>query len=358
MINFRASYALALIALIGCNPNSFTAVQDSWAHYENGGMFYTQPPSLTADRSRLAYATPCSGHGDIYLIGRGSNVPLRLTSDPAFESSPLISPDGTFVVFAREDAGHRHLWRVGADGTGLQRITSGSGFDEPLSLSSDGSTLLFCRSTPSLGMGMPASARLVAMGDFSSTKEVGDVAIVPPGCDFAIFANTAEDRLYRLDLQSPTGTPTPIWGTGIPLDATSDGAAILVARWASTSNPSYQIWLLDSRRQSEQFVANGDCACFVDNNGQTIVYFSGYDGMARIWSADGAQHDPIPLGKGHRSSARLLCDRQGLLVMMFQGTGLPDYRTLLIDFESRTCREIATSSCGNANYSGASDRRE
>jgi hypothetical protein len=45
--------------------------EDSWSHYEGGGMFITSAPSATGDWKAVVYASACTGHGDIYCKSGG-----------------------------------------------------------------------------------------------------------------------------------------------------------------------------------------------------------------------------------------------------------------------------------------------
>ena len=116
---------------------------DSWAHYEGGGSFATNTPSLSPDGQLIAYASPCTGHGDIYTIKSGTNAPARLTDSDDFEASPLFLADGSRIVFAREHANERHVWMMDADGSHSTQITFGNGIDSPSDVSRDGRYLLF-----------------------------------------------------------------------------------------------------------------------------------------------------------------------------------------------------------------------
>lgn len=60
-------------------------------------------PSFSPDGSQVAFSWdgPKQDNFDIYIKIPGSEVPFRLTSDPAFDLSPRWSPDGRTVAFLR-----------------------------------------------------------------------------------------------------------------------------------------------------------------------------------------------------------------------------------------------------------------
>ena len=107
-----AAVILALVSL-GCLPG---VGHDSWQHYQNGGMFDTRCVSLSPDGQYLAYASACTGHGDIYVIKNGARNRNVLTDSEDFESSPIFTPDGRRIVYVRENKQGEHVWIVNSDG--------------------------------------------------------------------------------------------------------------------------------------------------------------------------------------------------------------------------------------------------
>ena len=103
----------ALLTLAGCMRGTG---QDSWQHYKSGGMFDTGGVSLSPDGQYLAYASACTGNGDIYAIKSGTVSPARLTDSDDFESHPIFTPDGKRIIYVREHDQRSHVWIVGSDG--------------------------------------------------------------------------------------------------------------------------------------------------------------------------------------------------------------------------------------------------
>src|SRR5262245_50191522 len=89
------SFGIAAILLLPGCPTAYVARPkklDSWAHFAGGGVFGGGPPSVAPDGITLVYASPRTGHGDIYRVNIDGSETTRLTTDEGFESSPTFSP--------------------------------------------------------------------------------------------------------------------------------------------------------------------------------------------------------------------------------------------------------------------------
>jgi TolB protein len=106
--------------------------------------------ALDIDDSDTGISDEAPGHAasDIYVLDVEGGGEMRLTSDPAIDSSPAWSPDGRLIVFTsnRGAAGAHQLFVMRADGSGQHKLT-----DHPVSYhsekrpawSADGSTIAF-----------------------------------------------------------------------------------------------------------------------------------------------------------------------------------------------------------------------
>ena len=72
-------------------------------------------------------------------------VPVRLTSDPAYDGNPYWSVDGKHLVFTSDRAGYYNIWKMSADGSNSTAVTTGAGSDYAPVLSPDGNTVAFFR---------------------------------------------------------------------------------------------------------------------------------------------------------------------------------------------------------------------
>src|SRR5688500_12275011 len=94
---------------------------DSWEHYVGGGSYLALSPSMSPDGSKIVFSSPRSGRGDIYQIDRDGSNPVRLTDNPAFETSPVHCPDGSKIAFVRQ-TGKQHLWIMDQDGSNQRQL--------------------------------------------------------------------------------------------------------------------------------------------------------------------------------------------------------------------------------------------
>jgi Tol biopolymer transport system component len=130
--------------------------EDSWAHYQGGGLFDPGTPTLSPDGTAIVYATPCSGRGDIVRVNRGGTGRVRLAGSEDYEAHPVFSPDGSRIAYVREHGGDRHIWVMNVDGTGHTQVTTGHVMDDLVGFSADGSQIFFDRSLHTGGGGKEA----------------------------------------------------------------------------------------------------------------------------------------------------------------------------------------------------------
>ena len=133
--------SICAVVLSSCNYLT-TKGEDGWEHYENGGRFDTRSPSVSSDGLRLAFASPWTGHGDIYVVQSGAEAATRLTESNDFESSPMFTPKSDRIIYVRESGGRRHIWIMNTTGDGVAQLTDGNSIDDVLWISSDGRVLI------------------------------------------------------------------------------------------------------------------------------------------------------------------------------------------------------------------------
>jgi eukaryotic-like serine/threonine-protein kinase len=103
--------------------------------------------SVSPDGQRLTFYTYGDPQFDIYVsrIG-GSEAPLQLTNDEAFDRAPRWSPNGERIAFFSNLSGKYEIWTIKADGSERQQLTF-SRADQPGYLdpawSPDGTRMLF-----------------------------------------------------------------------------------------------------------------------------------------------------------------------------------------------------------------------
>ncbi len=355
----RTSRALSLFArmsiggvvlLASCNHLTETG-EDSWEHYKNGGMFHTRSPSLSPDGQYLAYASACTGHGDIYVIKSGASKPVRLTDSQEFESAPMFTADGKRIVFFREHERCRHIWIMDSDGSNATQLTRGNTIDDPLFMSRDGRYLLFNSSKPSMGMGLTARAYLMRVDERPGKPiSVGDLAVFSTDSRFAVYSEAGE--LWRMEIDGQGDTRRQIQGAGQPLDASDDGKLILTARprpgtqWTLDQ----QIWVLNTESNSETHLADGHSAVFFGPNSKHVLFFVGDDAIPYLTTVVDATPTRIECAPTYKMWPRVCLGGRGAVLGASLSSGRPEYDVIFIHFETLRATKIASLACGESTF--------
>ena len=101
-------------------------------------------PSLSPDRTRIAFSSNRGGSYDLYLMDADGRNPRRLTTDPGSEGEPTWTPDGTRIVYtATPRDGEPQLYVLRPDGNPPRGLTTGPGGNHSPTASADGRTLAF-----------------------------------------------------------------------------------------------------------------------------------------------------------------------------------------------------------------------
>jgi Tol biopolymer transport system component len=101
-------------------------------------------PSLSPDRTRIAFSSNREGTYDLYLMDADGGNLRRLTTDPGNEGEPAWTPDGTRLVYTVSRQGEpSQLYTLRPDGRPAQALTAGSGANHSPAVSADGRSLAF-----------------------------------------------------------------------------------------------------------------------------------------------------------------------------------------------------------------------
>jgi uncharacterized protein YjdB len=101
-------------------------------------------PSLSPDRTRIAFSSNRGGSYDLYLMDADGRNRRRLTTDPGNEGEPTWTPDGSRIVYtATPRGGQPQLYALLPDGPPPRALTTGPGGNHSPAVSADGRTLAF-----------------------------------------------------------------------------------------------------------------------------------------------------------------------------------------------------------------------
>ena len=80
-------------------------------------MGWVACPSFAPDGQSLVFMSNRDGNPEIYWMSLASPKPVRLTDDPAYDTSPRISRDGRRVLFVSDRSGQFALYAMNLDGS-------------------------------------------------------------------------------------------------------------------------------------------------------------------------------------------------------------------------------------------------
>jgi uncharacterized protein YjdB len=109
-----------------------------------GDSFGNIQPSLSPDRTRIAFSSNRGGSYDLYVMDADGRDLRRLTTDPGNEGEPTWTPDGSRIVYtATPKGGQPQLHALRPDGNPPRALTTGPGGNHSPAASADGRTLAF-----------------------------------------------------------------------------------------------------------------------------------------------------------------------------------------------------------------------
>ena len=81
--------------------------------------------------------------GDIYKVPATGGNAIQLTTQSAYDCSPVWSPDGSKIAFASDRNGNFDVFVMSSHGGNAKRLTTNSVSETPTAFSHDGKSVLF-----------------------------------------------------------------------------------------------------------------------------------------------------------------------------------------------------------------------
>lgn len=225
-----------------------SAENASWLRY----------PSISPDGKNIAF----SYKGDIYIVGTEGGEARQLTSNIAYDYSPIWSPDGKTIAFASDRHGNFDIFTVPFEGGAPLRITTHSAKDTPWTFTPDGKNIIF-----SSRIQDPASSALFPKAYLTELYSIGikggrPVQILATPAEEVDFIGTDGKFLY----QDKKGGEN-IW------------------RKHHTSSVTRDIWMYDGNRHIQLTSFNGeDRSPRISKDGKTVYYLSEREGSFNVFS--------------------------------------------------------------------------
>lgn len=236
---------LLLTAFIAISASAENA---SWLRY----------PSISPDGKNVAF----SYKGDIYLVDSEGGEARQLTSNPAYDYSPVWSPDGKTVAFASDRYGNFDIYKVSIDGGVPVRLTTHSAKETPWIFTPDGKDILFTAHIQD-----PASSALFPKASMTELYSVS----VDGGRPVQILATPAEEVSF-------------IGKTGKFLYQDCKGGEN-IWRKHHTSSITRDIWMYDGTDHVKLTSFEGeDRSPRVSDDGKTVYYLSERGGSFNVYS--------------------------------------------------------------------------
>ena len=101
-------------------------------------------PSVSPDRSKIAFASDRSGTMDIWVMDANGSNPIRLTHGEGVNTKPDWSPDGERIAFVSTRSGSEDIFVMDAGGQNLKQVTDSQAVNTDPSWHQRGKRILFC----------------------------------------------------------------------------------------------------------------------------------------------------------------------------------------------------------------------
>ena len=248
-------------------------------------------PSISPDGKSIAF----SYKGEIFTVPSQGGVALQITSNQAYDSSPVWTPDSKQIVFLSNREGSDDLYITSSTGGVPRRLTTHSGNESPLAFLNDSILLFSANIQP---------GRKSARAPFLS-------------------------QVYSLNINKTEARPALFFSTPVvSLDANKNGELIFqdrkgfedLLRKHERSAATSDIWLYDNRKYRQLTHFDGSDQSPVWGQGDTFYYLSEKDGTLNVFEANLGNDKEKQLTKFEKHPVRSLsASDNGTLAFYWDG---------------------------------------
>ena len=121
-------FTLALVSLLAGTTVGAETSAPLWLRHQQ----------ISPDGRSIAFCF----QGDIYTVPTAGGSAQRITSNAAYDGTPIWSPDSKRLAFSSDREGGKDVYIVSTDGSGMRRLTYNSAKEVPVAFL-DNNTLLF-----------------------------------------------------------------------------------------------------------------------------------------------------------------------------------------------------------------------
>lgn len=283
--------------------------------------------AISPDGSTVAFTYK----GDIFTVPAAGGKSTQLTSNKAYDTTPVWSPDGQRIIFASDREGSMDLYSIGKNGGTPVRLTTGSGTESPLGFLNEKEILFSTNGMPAVGSAHPPFSGQVWKLDVSAPGNRPELYLSLPSGALSVAKNG------KVLYQDRKGVEN-VWRKHERSSATAD-------IWLKDGNKFEKLTSFNGHDLNPVWKADGKGYYFISEEDGTLnVYESSLDGKQKkqltkfakhpvrslsasndgtlAYSWDGEIYTQKPGGKPQKLNVEIIADQyDGDRIKYFTGSG-------------------------------------